>query len=228
MESGGVIRVNQPLEPWMEELLHAEASGDKMTEKQSRIFEAAIEVFAEKGYAGSSTNEIAQRAGVAEGTIFRHYKTKKELLLSIVAPTMVKLIAPFVLREFRDVFKADYESVDQFLRAMIDNRIEFLEKNQSLLKIWLQELPFQPDLQAQLQKIIFPQIKERMEKVILKFQCEDRIIDLPTPTIMRLAASVIMGYAAIRTFYGTREGAVWDDVKERQATIDFIMKGLAP
>ncbi|MDB4865753.1 MAG: TetR/AcrR family transcriptional regulator [Cohnella sp.] len=220
--------MNQSLEPWMEELLHAEASGDKMTEKQSRIFEAAIEVFAEKGYSGSSTSEIAQRAGVAEGTIFRHYKTKKELLLSIVAPTMVRLISPFVLREFRDVFKTDYESVDQFLRAIIENRIEFLEKNQSLLKILIQELPFQPELRAQLEKVIFPQLKQRVGKVIAKFKSEGRMIDLPTPTIMRLAVSAIMGYVAIRSFYGTREGAVWDDAKERQATIDFIMKGLAP
>jgi AcrR family transcriptional regulator len=220
--------VNQSLEPWMEELLHAEASRDKMTEKQSRIVEAAVELFAEKGYSGSSTSEIAQRAGVAEGTIFRHYKTKKELLLSIVAPTMVWLISPFVLREFRDVFKTDYESVDQFLRAIIENRIEFLEKNQSLLKILIQELPFQPELRAQLEKVIFPQLKQRVGKVIAKFKSDGRMIDLPTPTIMRLAVSAIMGYVAIRSFYGTREGAVWDDAKERQATIDFIMKGLAP
>ncbi|EAE3666281.1 TetR/AcrR family transcriptional regulator, partial [Listeria monocytogenes] len=49
----------------------------KMSEKQRRIVAASIELFAEKGYAGTSTNEIAKKAGVAEGTIFRHYKKKK-------------------------------------------------------------------------------------------------------------------------------------------------------
>lgn len=216
------------VEPWMEELLNAGGDREKMTAKQSRIFESAIEVFAEKGYSASSTSEIAQRAGVAEGTIFRHYKTKKDLLLSIVAPAMVKLIAPFVLREFRDVFKTDYATFDQFLNAMIENRIEFLEKNRSLFKIMVQELPFHPDLQDQLLKFVLPKVKERFEKVFSKFQAERQIADLPIATLMRLAASALMGYVLFRTFYGMRDGADWDDRQERQATIDFIRKGLAP
>lgn len=82
----------ESMEQWIHELNNIDDG--KMTQKQFKIIEAAIEVFAEKGYAGSSTSEIAQKAGVAEGTIFRHYKTKKDLLLSIVSPMMSKLIAP--------------------------------------------------------------------------------------------------------------------------------------
>ena len=41
-----------------------------------RILEA-VDMFGEKGYASTSTSEIAKRAGVAEGTIFRYYKTKR-------------------------------------------------------------------------------------------------------------------------------------------------------
>lgn len=216
------------MEPWIEELLQAGTNDGNMTAKQSRIVEAAIEVFAEKGYAGSSTNEIAQRAGVAEGTIFRHYKTKKDLLLSIVTPAMVKLIAPFLLREFRGVLDTEYKSYDEFLRALIENRLQFLERNLSLFKIVLQEFPFHSDLQEQLQKVVFSQVKARVEKVIAKFQAEGKLVDLPTMTIIRLNVSAIMGYVLFRTFYGSRDGVLWDDEKEREATIAFIMKGLAP
>ncbi|MCI1893115.1 MAG: TetR/AcrR family transcriptional regulator, partial [Schleiferilactobacillus harbinensis] len=41
-----------------------------MTTKQISIIAAAVDVFAENGYANSSTKEIAKRAGVAEGNIF--------------------------------------------------------------------------------------------------------------------------------------------------------------
>jgi AcrR family transcriptional regulator len=44
---------------------------------QQRILDAAVEAFAEQGYSGTATSEIARRAGVAEGTIFRYYPTKK-------------------------------------------------------------------------------------------------------------------------------------------------------
>ncbi len=47
-----------------------------------RILEAAVDMFGEKGYASTSTSEIAKRAGVAEGTIFRYYKTKKRFITS--------------------------------------------------------------------------------------------------------------------------------------------------
>lgn len=220
--------MSSPLEPWMEELLNFDSDGPNMTDKQKRIFEAAIEVFAEKGFSASSTSEIAKRAGVAEGTIFRHYKTKKDLLISIVAPTMVRMIAPFVIREFRDVFQNDFDTIDAFLHAMIENRIEFLEKNQSLLKILLQELPFHPDLQEQFRKVILSQVLERIEKVIDRFKDRGQVVNLPSLTIIRLAASAMIGYVLIRTFFGLQEGSGWDDDKERQATIDFIRKGLAP
>jgi AcrR family transcriptional regulator len=216
------------IEPWMEELLEAGATDGKMTEKQKRIFESAIEVFAEKGYAASSTSEIAQRAGVAEGTIFRHYKTKKELLLSIVTPAMVKLMAPFVLREFGEVLKKEYSSYDQFLRAMIENRIAFLHKNKRLLKIIVQEIPFHPDLQEQFKSVVLSQVIERLGRVIDKFKADGKLVDWPATTIMRLSGSAIMGYVLTREFYGLREGAVWDAERELEATIAFVMKGLAP
>ncbi|NGP59008.1 TetR/AcrR family transcriptional regulator [Paenibacillus thiaminolyticus] len=214
-------------EPWIEELLHADANA-KMTEKQERIVKAAIEVFAQKGFAASSTSEIAQRAGVAEGTIFRHYKTKKDLLLSIVAPSIVKLIAPFVLREFKDVLDTEYESYDQFLRVFIENRIDFLHQNLSLVRIVLQELPFHPDLQAQLREILVSQVKERVEKIIRRFQAEGKLVKLPTDTVIRLTASVIIGYVLARSLAIEKERAEWNDEQEREATISFLMKGLTP
>ncbi|MEF3304679.1 TetR/AcrR family transcriptional regulator [Paenibacillus sp. GYB003] len=220
--------MSDAVEPWIEELLQAGNAPNKMTDKQRRIFEAAIEVFAEKGFAASSTSEIAQRAGVAEGTIFRHYKTKKELLVSIVTPTMVKMIAPFVLREFNDVLNKEYDSYDQFLRAMIANRISFLQKNMSLLKIVVQEIPFHPDLQEQFKQVVLLKIIDRLEIVIDKFKAAGKLADLPSTTIMRLTISAVMGYIATRTFYGMREDAIWDDERELEATIGFLMKGLAP
>ncbi|OPA73965.1 TetR family transcriptional regulator [Paenibacillus selenitireducens] len=222
--------MTDPLEPWMEELIQGNEAGaeHKMTEKQARIFEAAIEIFAEKGYAGSSTSEIAQRAGVAEGTIFRHYKTKKDLLISIVTPAMVRMLAPFVIREFREVLKTDYDRFDQFLRALIENRILFLQQNRSLFKIIVQEIPFHPDLQHQFQKLVFAQVKVHFEKVVDKFKAEGKMVDLPTMTILRLSASTIIGYILARSIVSDKESSTWDDELEREATINFIMKGLAP
>ncbi|WP_114381236.1 TetR/AcrR family transcriptional regulator [Paenibacillus prosopidis] len=220
--------MQEPIEHWLQELLKLDDEEQKMTDKQMKIVQAASEVFAQKGYAASSTSEIAQRAGVAEGTIFRHYKTKKDLLLSIVAPVMAKLVAPFVLRDFYKVLDSSFDSFDQLLRAVIENRIEFLERHMQVFKIFIQEIPFHPDLQEQFQKLILSKVLEKFSVNITKFQQQGAIVDWSPITVIRLTASSLMGYVLTRTFLGGREGSQWDDEKEREATITFIMKGLAP
>jgi len=50
------------------------------TNRRELILEAALELFAQKGFDGTSTKEIAEAAGVAEGLIFHHFKNKPGLL----------------------------------------------------------------------------------------------------------------------------------------------------
>lgn len=216
------------MEPWLQELLEAGSDGKKITEKQSRIMRAAIEMFADKGYAASSTSEIAQRAGVAEGTIFRHYKTKKDLLLAIATPALGRLIAPFVIREFRDVLTTKHESYDRFLRALIDNRIAFMRQNKRLLKILLQELPFHPDLQAMFRGTVLPQVLARVEPILDRFKAEGKLLDLPNSTIIRLTVSALAGYVLGHLLAEAGQAGSWNDESEREATIAMLMRGLTP
>ncbi|GII83177.1 putative transcriptional regulatory protein TetR [Sphaerisporangium siamense] len=57
---------------------------------RARILEAAAAVFAEKG-ASATTEEVAVRAGVAVGTVFRHFPTKNDLLKAILKDLMENL-----------------------------------------------------------------------------------------------------------------------------------------
>lgn len=50
------------------------------TEKRDQLLQAALELFAEQGFRGTSTAEIAKHAGVATGTLFHHFSTKEELI----------------------------------------------------------------------------------------------------------------------------------------------------
>ena len=52
---------------------------------RSQLLDAAAAVFVERGYAGATTKEIAGRAGVSEGTIYRHFADKRELFGAVFA-----------------------------------------------------------------------------------------------------------------------------------------------
>ena len=106
-------------------------------------------------------------AGVAEGTIFRHYKTKKDLLLTLLSPLLSTLIAPRVIKDFDKVLNVSHNNFEDFLRAIVKNRMEFLQQNNALFKILIQEIPFHDDLREtfknQIAKNIFGRLQEIMD-----------------------------------------------------------------
>ena len=71
---------------------------DEMSKRQWDILDAATKIFAEKGYEGSRTSDIAKEANVAEGTIFRYFKTKKDLLVGLLMPLMIKFFRPIMFK----------------------------------------------------------------------------------------------------------------------------------
>ncbi|WP_346859017.1 helix-turn-helix domain-containing protein [uncultured Draconibacterium sp.] len=71
-----------------------------MTEKQEKIIQAALQLFAQEGYNATSTSKVAKHAGVSEGLIFRHFKNKEGLLQAILnfgADKLKEIIVDIVL-----------------------------------------------------------------------------------------------------------------------------------
>lgn len=62
-------------------------------DKRRRIIDAAVEVFAEKGFFGAKVSEVAKRADVADGTIYLYFKSKDDLLISLFEEKMDEIIA---------------------------------------------------------------------------------------------------------------------------------------
>lgn len=52
-------------------------------DKRQRILQAAVKVFARKGYHGARVSEIARRADVADGTIYLYFQNKEDILVSL-------------------------------------------------------------------------------------------------------------------------------------------------
>lgn len=51
--------------------------------RREGIIQAATQLFAQKGFCGTAVSEIARKAGVAQGTVFHHFKNKQNLLAAI-------------------------------------------------------------------------------------------------------------------------------------------------
>ena len=55
----------------------------QVKDKRTAITEAALKLFTERGFQGTSTAQISKDAGVATGTLFNYFPTKEELINSL-------------------------------------------------------------------------------------------------------------------------------------------------
>ena len=67
-------------------------SGKVRQEKRDRIIDAAVDVFADKGFRAARISDIARAAGVADGTIYLYFDNKDELLITIFEEKMGELL----------------------------------------------------------------------------------------------------------------------------------------
>ena len=152
---------------------HASSRGimkqELMTDKKKAVIKAAVELFSEKGYAATSTREIANRAGVAEGTIFKHYPTKKDLMLRITEHIIQTELFPLISSGISELIEKPFNSREEFLTAFLQNRIGLMQEDLPLFKIIFQEIPFHPEIRTmlikQFKKIPFSAIVEKLRSV---------------------------------------------------------------
>ncbi|TDP72188.1 TetR family transcriptional regulator [Bradymonas sediminis] len=76
----------------------------KRSDKRKRILDGALKAFALKGFYNTKVSEIAQEAGVADGTIYLYFKNKDDLLISLFEDRMEWIIERLTadLKKFGD------------------------------------------------------------------------------------------------------------------------------
>ena len=87
---------------------------------KQQILDAALKVFSDKSFAEATTAEIAQEAGVAEGTIYNYFASKRELLIAVVKAFVMP---ESFLNIFEQVREMDYPT---FITAVLNNRMDFI------------------------------------------------------------------------------------------------------
>ncbi len=148
-----------------EQLLSETKQTSKQTDKLLRIDLSAIELFAEKGYANTSTKEIATRAEVAEGTIFKHYRTKENLLLNILLK-FLNVLMPSMKKEILEkLSQQEFCSFSEFFDFFLRNRIDFIIINRDVFRIFIKELIYNDDLRT----LLFSNSASDIVDVIYKY-----------------------------------------------------------
>jgi AcrR family transcriptional regulator len=100
-------------------------------DRRDAVLDAALIEFAERGYAGTSTEDIARRAGISQPYLFRLFGTKKELYIASVTRCF---------RETLELFQRSAEGLrgEEALHAIGEAYMEQLETNKTWLRAQMQ------------------------------------------------------------------------------------------
>ena len=106
-------------------------SSRQRSDKRVRIVDAAVGVFAEKGYRSARISDIARRAGVADGTIYLYFRNKEDLLLTI--------------------FEEKMDGILNGLRAAVDGIDSPADRMRAFARFHFEQMRLQPALAQVLQ-----------------------------------------------------------------------------
>jgi AcrR family transcriptional regulator len=106
---------------------------------RARIQEVALELFTEQGYEGTSLREIAERLGVTKAALYYHFKTKEDIVASLVQDRIAAIHAliewgqgqPRTIRTRRELIQ---RYADELHAGRHHEIMRFFERNQTSLR----------------------------------------------------------------------------------------------
>ncbi|TLW35924.1 TetR/AcrR family transcriptional regulator [Staphylococcus cohnii] len=156
--------MNRNIKDIMEEIV---PKLEHLTEKQRLVIESALILFSEKGYKQTSTSDIAKRAGVAEGTVYKQFKNKEALLYAGLVPIIKDNIAPTVVEEFLSELNRA-SNLESFINIFVDNRSKFIYENRMLLKVFFNEAMTSKMFQSVLLEVFNKRLVSHLKPIINK------------------------------------------------------------
>jgi len=107
---------------------------DTRERRRAEIVRAAVAVFAERGYFAARMREVAERAGVADGTLYLYFRGKEDLLVSLLE----EYTRAFLVRARRDI--AALTDPREKLRVVVERHLASLEADRALAYVFQIEL----------------------------------------------------------------------------------------
>jgi len=138
--------------------------GIPLTEKEQarrrrEIFDAAVHLFLEKGFTETSMREIAEASGIGKSTLYDYFKTKDEVLLSVIENLIVEATA-----EARSIAARSLPAIER-LRQVMMNHLEYLLAQKEFylkLSFEVQRLSFESQQRIQKHRHTYQDLVRRL------------------------------------------------------------------
>ncbi len=133
-----------------------------LEEKRRLILDAAVRVFAHKGFHTSRVGDIAEEAGVAHGLLYHYFSSKDEVLETIFRETWGELLAN--LQEIEESGAPAREQLQQAALLLLGS----WQRRPDVVRVIVREIARSPGLQERLADLVKP--VEAVQRIIARGQ----------------------------------------------------------
>ncbi|MFN4245483.1 MAG: TetR/AcrR family transcriptional regulator [Brevinematia bacterium] len=173
-------------------------------ESKEKIIEAGIRLFAEKGFDGTSVDEISKLAGVNKAMIYYYFSSKEGLLLSIFKDSVEKFYSTI-----KDIDISRFDNFKDVLGYLVRKAIDYIDSNSLVVKIFLRE-----DTRSEFWEVsVIDTISSIFDKIKLILMKKFSYLDIDLTIVEQmLFVNLIVGYLNFKDRLLRSE--VDDEVKE--------------
>ncbi|MFQ5575361.1 MAG: TetR/AcrR family transcriptional regulator [Anaerolineae bacterium] len=189
--------------------------------RRAQILEAAIHVFAEKGFHKATVKDVAAAAGVADGTIYNYFKNKNDLLVAMVLQlSKLNELTGEVVR------LAETAEAEQLLRFVLHDRLELVRQNQKHIRAILPQIIGDAELRQQFYEAVFLPGVAVFEQVWQAQVQAGKVRQVAAPLLVRTLLGAFFGLLLLGfigdTFVRDNSEQFLDD------TLDLFLNGMLP
>jgi TetR/AcrR family transcriptional regulator, fatty acid metabolism regulator protein len=189
-------------------------------DKRERILDAAVRVFARKGFHATRVSEVAKAAGVADGTIYLYFDSKDQLLVSLFEHRVERLLA------YLETELPRAPSASHRLQRIIELQLGLLEGERDLAEVVTVIFRQSAKLMREHAAPMFNAYLDAIARVIAEGQASGELRDDVTP------------HVAARAVFGALDGITmtWAMGKAEHGgllrvsgqLVEIILRGLTP
>jgi AcrR family transcriptional regulator len=210
--------------------LHDAARRRAPDERPQQIIDAALAVFDERGLAGARLDDIAQRAGIAKGTIYLYFENKEELFREVIRHTLIDR-----LDAARSELAAMGEAVSatEQLRRYAEGWWAFLltPGYQAVYRLVIGELHRFPDVAAFYAQEVVSRAHALVGSIIERGVARDEFRPIEPAVASRMITAAFSTHAlwvCKQQFFKFPAASLLSPDEVRDQVVDFILRALRP
>ena len=190
--------------------------------RRTQILDAATRVFASKGFNRATIRDVARDAGVADGTIYNYFANKTDLLFGLLDRLNDTERRPASLAQATEASFGD--SIGDYFRAYLRERVEALWSNADLFRAVLPELLANPALRARYYDEVIAPTMALGEGAFRALVANGMVRDLDLPLSVRIVAGSVLGLMVLQLLGDETLAARWREIPD--AIADLLLPGL--